>query len=154
MTCLIFAVELRANVTLYAKCLRQHLRVYQHREDTVAAVTADVLTATPAILTATPVLFTLSAPEGLPAQTLRCEDHRVAPTADHSHPAATPVPSVLPKLLQGALITEDTPETRQTSSWPGATCTPVNEELAGRAFKMSTILFGTKTQPEFNPSAF
>ena len=147
MTCLVFAVELRANVTLYAKCLRQHLRVYQHKEDTVAAVTA-------AVLTATPVPFTLSAPEGLPAHTLRCEDHRVAPTGDHSNPAATPVPSVLPKLLQGALITEDTQETRQTSSWPGATCTPVNEELAGRAFKMSTILFGTKTQPEFNPSAF
>ena len=52
MTCLVFAVELRANVTLYAKCLRQHLCVYQYREDEVAAVTAAV--------TATPVPFTLS----------------------------------------------------------------------------------------------
>ena len=52
MTCLVFAVELRANVTLYAKCLRQHLRVYQYREDAVAAVTSAV--------TAKPVPFTLS----------------------------------------------------------------------------------------------
>lgn len=78
----------------------------------------------------------------------------MAPTADHSHPAAIPVPSVLPKLLQGALITEDTQETRQTSSWPGATYPPVNEELADTAFKTSTIPFGAKMQPEFNPSAF
>lgn len=31
----------------------------------------------------------------------------MAPTADHSHPAATPIPSVLPEFLQGALITKD-----------------------------------------------
>lgn len=78
----------------------------------------------------------------------------MAPPADQSHPCSHPIPSVLPELLQGALITEDTRETGQTSSWPGATYTPVNEELAGKAFKMSSIPFGTKMQSEFNPTAF
>lgn len=45
MTCLVFAVELREHVTLCAKCLSQHLRVYQYKEDTVAAVTDAAITA-------------------------------------------------------------------------------------------------------------
>lgn len=130
-------------MTLHARCLSQHLHVY---------------TVTSTVITASTCTVYAESSERDPGPDPQVSGPSCGTTGNHGHPCGHPLslPSFLSscKEVGMVLITGDVQQTRQTSSRVGATYTLVNEELAGKAFKMSSILFGTKLQFGFNPSAF